>query len=95
MKTKAYSLLALAAGLLLVAGTFNLLHGQEITKASSSAGEAERALQYFKQIGNGKGNLDEYLRSIRPGRDFSGATGGAGCEHSQGGHRCAFAREAG
>jgi len=66
MKTKTYSLLALAAGLLLTSGTFNLLHAQEISKVSSSAGEAELALQYYQQIGNGKGNLDEYLKSIRP-----------------------------
>jgi hypothetical protein len=34
MKTKTYSLLALAEGLLLASGTFNLLHAQKISKAS-------------------------------------------------------------
>lgn len=66
MKTKTYSLLVLAGWLLLVSGTFNLLHGQEFSKSSSSGSEAELALQYFQQIGNGKGNLDEYIKSIRP-----------------------------
>jgi hypothetical protein len=66
MKTKTCSLLTLAAGLLLASSTFNQLQAQEIGKASSPKTEAELALQYFKQIGNGKGNLDVYLKSIRP-----------------------------
>lgn len=66
MKTKTYSLLVLAGWLLLVSGTLNPLHGQEFSKASSSGNEAKLALQYFNEIGNGKGNLDEYLKSIRP-----------------------------
>jgi hypothetical protein len=65
MKTKTYSLLALAGWLLLVSGTFNVLNGQEF-KASSSVSETDLTLQYFKQIGNGKGNLDDCLRDIRP-----------------------------
>jgi hypothetical protein len=66
MKTKTYSLLALATGLMLTSGTFNHLQAQAITKAPSSESEADLALQYFKQIGSGKGNLDECLKSIRP-----------------------------
>lgn len=66
MKTKTYSPLALAAGLLLTSGTFNLIQAQAITNASSPKSETGLALQYFTQIGNGKGNLDEYLKSIRP-----------------------------
>lgn len=66
MKTKTFSLLVLAGWLMLVSGTFNLLHGQKFSKLSSSGSEAKLALQYFNAIGNGKGNLDEYLKSIRP-----------------------------
>jgi hypothetical protein len=65
MKQKIYSLV-LAGWLVLVSGTFNLLHGQDFSKASSSGSEAKLALQYFQQIGNGKGNLDDCLKSIRP-----------------------------
>ena len=66
MKTKTYLLLALAGWLLLLSGTFNLLHGQEFSKVSPSGSEAKLALQYFNVIGNGKDNLDECLKSIRP-----------------------------
>jgi Peptidase family M48 len=63
MKTKTYSLLALA-GWLLVSAMFQPVHGQENTKAAVSSGFAERTLQYFEMAG--KGDLGDYLKSIRP-----------------------------
>ena len=66
MKTNAFSPAALAAGLLFASGTFNFLGAQSLNEAASSESQAALTLEYFEQAGNGKGNLDEYLKSIRP-----------------------------
>jgi hypothetical protein len=63
MKTKTCSLLALA-GWLLVSAMFQSVYGQENGKAAQSGSVAERALRYFEKTG--KGDLDGYLKSIRP-----------------------------
>jgi len=63
MKTKTYSLLALAVWLL-VSAMFQSVHGQENAKAPLSSSVAERTLQYFKKTA--KGDLEDYVRSIRP-----------------------------
>ena len=63
MTTKTYSLLALA-GWLLVSAMYQPVNGQENGKAVQSSSVAERALQYFEKTG--KGDLGEYLKSIRP-----------------------------
>jgi len=63
MKTKTYSLLALA-GWLLVSAIFQPVQGQENRRAALSSSIAERALQYFEK--SAKGDLGDYLRSIRP-----------------------------
>jgi hypothetical protein len=63
MKTKTYSQLSLA-GCLLVSAMLQPVNGQENGKAAESSSVAERALQYFEKTG--KGDLGEYLRSIRP-----------------------------
>ena len=61
MKTKTYSLLALAVWLL-VSAMFQSVHGQENAKAPLSSSVAERTLQYFKKTA--KGDLEDYVRSI-------------------------------
>ena len=63
MKTKTDSLLALAV-LLLVSAMFQPVYAQENGKAALSSSLTERALQYFEMTG--KGDLGEYLKSIRP-----------------------------
>lgn len=63
MKTKTYSLFALA-GWLLASGMFNAVRAQEYAKADPPNIVAERALQYFEKTG--KGDLEDYLKSIRP-----------------------------
>jgi hypothetical protein len=67
MKTKTYSLLALA-GWLLVSAMFQPVYGdvygEENGKPALSSGVAERTLQYFEKTG--KGDLGDYLKSIRP-----------------------------
>jgi len=67
MKTTTYSLLALAAWLPL-SGMFQPVHGQENGNAALSSSVAERTLQYFDQYfeRSGNGDLDSYLKSIRP-----------------------------
>ena len=65
MKTKTYSVLALAAWLL-VSAMFRPVHGQENGKPVQSSNVAERALQYFEKTG--EVDLDSYLKSIRPAR---------------------------
>jgi Peptidase family M48 len=62
MKTKTYSLLALAGGLL-VSAMFQPVHGQENGRAGGSSSVAERTLQYFEKTA--KGDLASYLKSIR------------------------------
>lgn len=62
MKTKTYSLLTLA-GLLLLSAMFQSVNGQD-RRAALSSSVAERTIQYFEKTG--KGDLGDYLRSIRP-----------------------------
>jgi len=62
MTTKTYSLLGLAASLL-VSAMFQPVHGQENGRAARSSSLAERTLQYFEKTGNG--DLGDYLKSIR------------------------------
>lgn len=62
MKTKTYSMFALA-GWLLVSAMFQSVNGQN-AKAALSRSVAERTLQYFEK--RGKGDLEDYLKSIRP-----------------------------
>ena len=63
MKTKTFSLLSLAAWLL-VSGMFRSVNGQESGNAALSSSVGQRALQYFER--SEKGDLDDYLKSIRP-----------------------------
>jgi hypothetical protein len=64
MKTNTFSPVALAVWLLFASGTFHLLRAQSTNEAVSTGSAV--ALQYFEKAANGKGNLDEYLKSIRP-----------------------------
>ena len=63
MKTRTYSLLALAAWLL-ASGMFNAVCGQESAKSGLSGNVAQQALQYFAKAE--KDDLAGYLKSIRP-----------------------------
>jgi hypothetical protein len=62
MKIRTYSLLAVA-GWLLASGMFNAVQAQESGKAALSGSVAQQALQYFATE---KGDLKDYLKSIRP-----------------------------